>query len=335
MTQAHDQRFADPVAGPSATRSGFHPAPVASGVTTTSIQAVPDSSLPPFPVIVGCPRSGTSLLALMLDGHPQLAIPPETSFLPRIMGFRGDPVSLRQRFFDVVTTDRVTVSNWSDFGLDKAAFQRQLDAIPAFTLAAGTRAFYTAYAESRGKRRGGDKTPGYVYTMGHIEALLPEARFIHVIRDPRDTVLSWRKTWFAPSQDLGVLGQHWRHHVEAGRRAGAALRHYLEVRFEDLIQAPERELRRVSAFIDVDFEAAMLESSARGEARLLQLQGRPLPDGRIVPREARTVIHANLTKPPLPDRVGVWRREMSDSEQRQVEAGVGPLFDAMGYGVPR
>ena len=177
----------------------------------------------PFPVIVGCPRSGTSLLAVMLDSHPQLAIPPETSFLPHVMALSGDPASLRQRFFDIVTADRMTVSNWSDFGLDKDAFWRRLHAIDAVHgRRRHARVLRAVRRRASDKPRSGEKTPGYVFMMPQIAALLPEAHFIHVIRDPRDTALSWRKTWFAPSQDFRVLGDAWRQHVEAGRRAARA-----------------------------------------------------------------------------------------------------------------
>src|SRR5215510_8084366 len=71
----------------------------------------------PFPVVVGCPRSGTSLLAVMLDSHPLLTVPPETAFVGHIATLQGPPAAVRQRFFDIVTTDRITVSNWADFGL--------------------------------------------------------------------------------------------------------------------------------------------------------------------------------------------------------------------------
>src|SRR5215472_19197045 len=73
----------------------------------------------PMPVIVGCPRSGTSLLAVMLDSHPEIAVPPETSFVGAVAGLHGDSADLRRVFFETVTTDRIAVSNWSDFGLDK------------------------------------------------------------------------------------------------------------------------------------------------------------------------------------------------------------------------
>lgn len=285
----------------------------------------------PFPVIVGCPRSGTSLLAVMLDAHSQLAIPPETSFLPNVMGLAGDPESLRQRFFDIVTADRMTISNWSDFGLDKNLFRQRLQAIPAFTIAAGTRAFYALYRESQRKPRAGDKTPGYVFTMQHIQALLPEAHFIHVIRDPRDTAMSWRKTWFAPSQDYHLLGQYWRENVEIGRRAAPKLRHYREVRFEDLVLQPEAELTRLGAYLSLPYEPAMLDSGARGEARLSRLQGRPHADGRMIGREERTRIHVNLARPPMAERVAAWRREMTDAERRQVESGAGTLLGELGY----
>src|SRR5207249_6019770 len=59
----------------------------------------------PFPVVVGCPRSGTSLLAVMLDSHSQLAVPPETSFLAIVAGLRTDSTNLRQRVFEIMTAD--------------------------------------------------------------------------------------------------------------------------------------------------------------------------------------------------------------------------------------
>lgn len=285
----------------------------------------------PFPVIVGCPRSGTSLLAVMLDAHSQLAVPPETSFLPNVMGLTGEPEALRRRFFDIVTADRMTISNWSDFGLDKEALWRRLQAIPAFTVAAGTRAFYAMYGEGQRKPRTGDKTPGYIFTMQQIQALLPEAHFIHVIRDPRDTAMSWRKTWFAPSQDYAVLGVCWRQNVEVGLRSAPMLRHYQEVRFEDLVLRPETEIKRLCAYLSLPYEPAMLDSGARGQARLERLRGRAHADGRMIAREERTRIHLNLARPPMVERVEAWRREMSDVERRQVESGAGPLLRELGY----
>ena len=139
---------------------------------------------PPLPVVVGCPRSGTSLLAVMLDSHPEVAVPPETTFLGPVAWLYGSSEVVRRGFFDVVTADRITVSNWSDFGLDKDEFWKRLEAIEPFTVSAGLRAFYALYAERERKPRYGEKTPGYVFVMPAIAALLPEAHFATVYAKP-------------------------------------------------------------------------------------------------------------------------------------------------------
>jgi hypothetical protein len=286
---------------------------------------------PPMPVVVGCPRSGTSLLAVMLDSHPEVAVPPETSFLGPVAWLYGSSDFVRRSFFDIVTADRITVSNWSDFGLDKDEFRKRLEAIEPFTVSAGLRAFYALYAEHERKARYGEKTPGYVFLMPPIAALLPEAHFIHVIRDPGDTALSWRKTWFAPSQEFRVLGADWRKHVEAGRRASSLVRRYLEVRFEDLVLHSERELRRVCEFVSLSWDPAMLDYGERGAARLDRLQGRLHARGPRIERDQRTTIHANLTRAPDADRLEVWRREMTPAERAELEAAAGPLVRELGY----
>lgn len=285
----------------------------------------------PLPVVVGCPRSGTSLLAVMLDSHPDVAVPPETSFIGAVATLQGSNEVVRQSFFDIVTADRIAISNWSDFGLDKDQFWRRLEAIEPFTVSAGLRAFYAMYAEGERKPRYGDKTPGYVFMMPQIAALLPEAHFIHLIRDPGDTALSWRKTWFAPSQDLRVLGEEWRKHVEAGRRAAKLLRRYVEVRFEELVLHPERELKRLCGYLSLPWDPVMLDYGARGAARVERLQGRRHARGPMIPREERTRIHANLTRAPDAARLDVWRREMTGAERSVLEDAAGPLVRELGY----
>src|SRR5262249_30648033 len=155
--------------------------------------------------------------------------------------------------------------------------------------------------------------------------------FIHVIRDPGDTALSWRRTWFAPSQDLRVLGEAWRMHVETGRRSGAMLRRYTELRFEELVREPERELGRLCEFLSLPWDPAMLDYRAQGAAGVERLQGRLAPHGREVSRADRQRIHTNLAQPLDAERAGVWRREMSAAERGELEAGAGPLVRELGY----
>ncbi|MBS0325286.1 MAG: sulfotransferase [Proteobacteria bacterium] len=289
------------------------------------------TALPPFPIVVGCPRSGTSLLAVMLDSHPGLAIPPETAFLKYLPGISGDVESLRRRFVELVTADRTPLSNWSDFGLDREAFEARIAAVAPFTLAGAARAFYAMYAEAQGKHRSGEKTPDNIFVMRELAALMPEIHYLHVIRDPRDTVLSWRKTWFAPSQDCAALGAAWQQHVAIGRTAGAAVAHYHELRYEDLVLHPEVELPRICAFLELEYSPRMLDFTAQGAARIARLKGRRHVSGRMVEREDRTRIHERLVLPPQRDRIGVWRREMSAADRAAVELAAGPLLASLGY----
>jgi hypothetical protein len=292
-----------------------------------------EAARPPFPVIVGCPRSGTSMLAVMLDAHPEVAFPPETAFVKLVVGLGGTPDLQRRQFVEIVTTDRAPDSNWTDLGLDRTSFVRRIAAIEPFSVTAGLRTLFDMYATQHGKRRAGEKTPDNTQVIPAIAAVLPEAHFIHVIRDPRDTVLSWQKTWFAPTREPEALGRAWRQFVRAGRHGGAAVAHYIETRYEDLVLQPERELRRICNFLALEYSPAMADPSAQGAARLAQLNSRTHRSGRVITREQRTEIHVNLARPPLPERVGVWRREMSAADRAAVERGAGTLLQELGYGV--
>jgi hypothetical protein len=174
-----------------------------------------------MPVIVGAPRSGTTLLRLMLDSHPGLAIPPETGFLVLAPALQGDGETLREDFFQAVIGHPAGNSCWTDFGIPEAAFREALAAIPAFTVTEGYRTFYRLYAARFGKARWGEKTPSYAKYMAVIRGVLPEARFIHIIRDGRDAALSLRTMWFSPGWRIETQAAHWRDFVLAARTAGA------------------------------------------------------------------------------------------------------------------
>jgi hypothetical protein len=116
------------------------------------------------------------------------------------------------------------------------------------------RAFYELYAQRFGKPRWGDKTPRYSLILASIESLLPEARFIHVIRDGRDVALSLRETWFAPAHDMPTLAQYWKTQVEHARKLGARRHYYLEVRYEALVHQTRETLKQICCFIDLPFE---------------------------------------------------------------------------------
>lgn len=285
----------------------------------------------PMPVVVGAPRSGTTLLRFMLDAHSELAIPPETAFLrlgPDLITRRVNA----EEFSRVITGFPETAPAWDDFGINAETFRAALGQLRPFTVADGFRTFYRLYAARFGKSRWGDKTPLYCKSMGAIRQVLPEARFIHIIRDGRDAALSLRRMWFSPGQDIETQAAYWRDCVSAARAASAGHTDCLEVRYESLIRDPASVLGEICRFTEIGFEESMLEYHLRTPERLAEHRTRLRADGTPLVTHDRRVDQVRLTtSPPDPSRVGRWRSEMSPEEQHRFSAVAGDLLEALGY----
>ncbi|MBU1231082.1 MAG: sulfotransferase [Proteobacteria bacterium] len=286
----------------------------------------------PMPVIVGSPRSGTTLLRFILDAHPDLAIPPETGFLAlsQEAAAARDP----RRFCRALTNFPEEATAWADFGLDAQVFLARLQGLQPFSVTAGFRLFYRMYAERFGKERWGDKTPLYGRHLRRIQALFPEARFLHVIRDGRDASLSLRQCWFSPGDDMRVLAQFWRKNILETREEAKGVGHYLEVRFEELLLDTEAVVRRVCLFLDLPFDASMLRYHQRTPERLREHLGRYRADGsELVSLAQRRNQQIRVTMPPDPSRAGLWRSTMQAEERVVFEGVAGDLLRSLGYEV--
>ena len=283
---------------------------------------------PPAPFIVGMGRSGTTLLRLMLDAHSELAIGPETEFAPEVIrACRGDGATPAE-LMTLLREQR----KWGDFDLDEAELERRFAAAPKLTGGAALRAFFQLYADGQGKPRWGDKTPAYVKRMPMISKALPEARFVHVIRDGRDVALSRAKRASDPASPAKAA-ETWRKRIGKAREASKRLDHYLEVRYEDLITDTEPALRRVAEFVELPFEEGMLRYYERAGERLEEIS-RDLPaQGTKAsrPGEERAAAHALAKEPPKPDRIAAWRERMSAEDVAAFEDVAGDLLAELGY----
>ena len=280
------------------------------------------------PFICGATRSGTTLLRLMLDSHPALAIPGETHFIvPMIRAMKKRRLTADELADVVVSGDR-----WGDFHLDEDELRERFRALEPLNSADAVREFFRLYAERQGKVRWGDKTPGYVQKMRLIERVLPEARFVHIIRDGRDVALSVvPRSWGPPT--VAAAAKNWKRRIERARRQAPHLGHYLEVHYEDLISDTEAVLRQVCDFIELDFDPAMLSYHERAEERLSE-KARDLsrPWG-TVSAESRVESHKLASEPPRGDRIARWKTLMSEEDRREYEAIAGEALAAVGYEV--
>jgi Sulfotransferase family len=283
------------------------------------------------PFVVGVTRSGTTLLRMMLDAHPQLAIPPETYFVPDLIERAGDDGTSADELHGMIVGDR----HWGDFNLDPDELLRRLRGKRRLDAGEALRAFYGYYAEREGKPRWGDKTPLYLKSMVDIQGALPEARFVHLLRDGRDAALSRASRALKEPDPPAKVAARWKRRVLRARRQARRLRHYLEVRYEDLVTDSERTLRTVCDFVELDYDPAMLTYHERAEERLEEM-ARDLPERPGQPRrpaEHRLQAHELTKEPPTTERVARWRREMSPEDVAAWEETAGDLLAELGYDV--
>jgi len=282
----------------------------------------------PTPFIVGVARSGTTLLRMMLDAHPQVAIPPETNFIPRLARACASAPMPSVCFVETLRS----LHRWDDFHLDADELLRRVDLTQPFELGHALRAFYDLYASRFGKQRWGDKTPGYTEHLLTIGRLLPEAHFIHVIRDGRDVALSLRHVWFGPAS-IEAAADQWRERIQTARRQATSVAAYLEIHYEELVCDSEKVLRRVCEFIELPWSERMLDYHTTASERLAELVANVDVRGgaRIVLAEERRAKHALTSRTPDASRIGIWRTEMTTDDRRRFERVAGDLLVELGY----
>lgn len=291
-----------------------------------------EEARPPMPFVVGVNRSGTTLLRMMLDSHPELAIPPETHFVPELISLcrQGEP-----SITDLVSTVSAA-REWDDFGLEREALADAFAGVAPVEAGPVLRAFYRLCAERAGKPRSGDKTPAYGRSMLEIRAALPEARFVHVIRDGRDVALSIRDRTPAdrPERPFTRIARRWKRRIAGARDQAVSLGEaYLEIRYEQLVSEPERVLREICSFIELPWDPAMLGYTGHAATRLREMD-RDLPgrgDRRKLSAERRMETHARVLTEPDRSRIGRWRREMTPAQRQEFESVAGELLQELGY----
>lgn len=270
--------------------------------------------------IIGFQRSGTTLLRMMLDAHPDVAIPLDTTGLWARYAERLDaygslarPSDAAPLVADLLEEERIRL--WQ---LD-ASVGDVVGLMEGGGYAEVIAAFYRAYARSRGKRYWGDKDPGNMSRIHLINEWFPGARFVHIIRDGRDACLSQLEQDFGHSDLLGCASG-WCEEVTWVRRIGAILgpARYMELRYEDLVREPEARLRDVCAFLQLPYSPAMLEYHRH--------VARSIPD-------AKRHIWPLIDRPPQRENVDRWKSRLSDGSRLCFEKRAGRLLRALGYEV--
>lgn len=219
--------------------------------------------------VVGGSRSGTSLLAAMLNAHSQIACGSETQILrttssSKLISILSDdcwPNRAVDHLMTITLAEQRVVDN---FGSTRGELNEYLRGCEP-SVKALFEAICLVYARKQGKPRWAEKTPRHLLYLNQIRKAFPKGLVIRIVRDPRDSALSmrqlpWASNDFLPNfylccQWFGVSNQFFERDSLS-----------LTVVYEDLIKQPENELRKICVFIGEEFEGGMLETARSGQS---------------------------------------------------------------------
>jgi hypothetical protein len=280
----------------------------------------------PYVFVVGCARSGTTLLKRVLNAHPQMAITKETHWIPHLyrdrVGLTADGMVTRELLAKLFEDRRFV-----RLGIDEAELEKLLARGKPVSYADFVTGIFNAYGRAEGKPFVGDKTPIYGLEIELLHHLWPTAKFVHLIRDGRDVCLSvrnWKRkagatgleenfaTWADDPVLTAAVWWKWRVRLtrEAGEPLGSDL--YYEVRYEALVNRPADECARLCDFLGVPYEESMLRF----------YEGRSRDDPGLSSKRAWLPITPGLRD---------WRTQMTPEDTERFEAAAGNLLDELGY----
>lgn len=254
------------------------------------------------------------MFRLMLNSHPNLAVPFESAFL-RVHDRLAEFGDLREHAAQKLALQALSEERMTHKGgiieEPEAILSHHIESFADLMSAA-----LVEYTRRQGKQRWGIKTPDYLAQMDRLWQLFPGCRFIHLIRDGRDVALSLRSVSWGSSH-MPTLAADWHRIVTLGYKMGAMIgAHYLEVRYEDLILDPTQVLMRVCAFLEEPYHDSMLSYHLTGEQEM------PVDSMQW---------HASSVTPPMAEKVFAWKSYLSVADQILFEEIAGPTLERFGY----
>ena len=268
--------------------------------------------------IVCCPRSGSTLLRLILDSHPRLAVPPPAWLFHYIYpylysyGDLGVEENVRALIEDALKTP--AIEGWP---IDPKV-EEVREEMRTASFAEMYAAFHRIYARPKGKERWGEKTPRDCFYMADIKEMYPDAQFIHILRDGRDSAIDISDSILWPN-GLYAAAQMWRQFVEAAEEESKALgaEACITVKYEDLCTDPEATIQRLCSFLGEEFAPQMLAHHETESTR----------------QWAQAPVHAKTVRPINTDYVGMYKNRLRPGDRAVLDGLIGSMLRETGYPV--
>jgi hypothetical protein len=269
----------------------------------------------PTPVfIVGSGRSGTTITATLLSHLSRVQISKETGYISQNIPLLKDinsPAALKRLI--VVVNQWLRVSQ-PDHLASLEGFQQFCGRYDIH----GSRAFihYIWQLDSPKPWHElsfiGDNTPLYLMAIPVIQEFMPDARFIHVVRDPRDVVTSTLKMRFGADDPI-IAALEWHTSIGCWLMAERIVTsdRRMECRYEDLCTAPEETMTRLAAFLNHSKNDAMAALTMQASSDRQKASG--------FESVASAEHHHRLIEPVAPSRVGRYKSELTAAQIQSIE----------------
>lgn len=268
---------------------------------------------------MGCHRSGTNLLYDMLLSAGGFAI--YRGYLPiyKIMIPKYGSMSSRTNREKIVAT-WLRSKGFRRTGLGREHFSPRIEN-ECRTGGDFIRIVLESVAQQQNAQRWAFYDPDNVLHFRRVKKDIPNALFVHIIRDGRDIALSLKKMGgFAPlpwdrseTNSLVATALYWEWMVHRGRECGQLFpESYIEVRYEDLITTPRETLRRLGTFIDHDLDYEKIQGAGLGSLSKTNSSFREEAKEKINP-------------------LGRWKERLSPGNVAAIESTVGNCLEENGY----
>lgn len=271
--------------------------------------------------IVGVGRSGTSLLQSMLNAHREICFTPEINYIRRFLA-TGVLEKIWQRnkdeLFELLAADEF---------LQRLKLSREdlLNAVNPTAPSFSSRDLYSAlqqkYAQAQGKTNAkwlGDKDPRSIEYLPLLARAFPGIHILHIMRDPRDVLSSKKKAQW--SKDQPPLRHIFANRVQLrmGRQAGRNLLgpQYMELVYEELIGNAPAVLKRICAFLQIEYDPTMLDfaESSQGLVSASEMDWKKETLGPLLSKNA-----------------GKWKKGLTPWEVALTERTCTEVFRLVGY----
>lgn len=263
--------------------------------------------------LVATARSGTNLLRSILEGHPRIAAPPpfEEAFPRELPELRPDE---RRKFIRDVLLCQKYSSHGLHADISPEDVQERQHEWSFYELQRG---FYESYADSRGAHLWVTKYNGTPFSrvegaVDHFDDL----KLLYLVRDVRDVALSFKSTTVGPYHPYLSAGL-WTLEQSVGKRLlEREDPDVLLVKYEKLLEDPNREIRRICSFLDVESVDEMLAYHERSDTEQMA---------------SRAHMFENLSRPIMSDNYGKFHDELPAKELKIVEKVAREPLQYFGY----